>query len=534
MVDKSSLNENADFQIMEELNKFRENPASFVKVFDLTSKFLSRFPKSKKRSTELSVVSTKLADRASVPVLFVSPGLCKAAWQLLNEFNDNNLPLAITPENKFNELLNSNLLSYLGVLQTLDEGNVEQFVPRCFISDFDPQRINSKAFSDKKYRFVGAASKDDKNIILIAEDVMELIVTEKESADDQILNIPELQDQANIESVPQEIPEPQSQEPQNENYLIRDKEDTKIRESNDQKAEDEKPDIVSEPQLVVIEPEILSEPQIEQPQSEVSEEPNQNERDSSLIKSQERDELHESQTKKNLRAHKKVDPKHSENTERVDDLKAFSNTQNNETTNADSQKDVNEKVKSSTNANTDQNYLIKQELQNDPELNSTESKAGSDENDRSKNHTGPVKDDDLKEKNTLRSGRIHHNGNNNDNSNTQNKDSNLYQPNITSNDNQNSDQPKEYLETTTIESSRDDKTQNDNALKQGRKDKGLANSLNELVEDGKLYQLIIDETVECNSTKNASSKSETKEDYSTVLSVGVIVLAVIVSYFVSK
>lgn len=302
MVDRS-FNENPDIQIMEELNKFRISPSSFVKVFDLTARFLSRFPKSKKRSTEISAASGKLGQREPVPALIVSPGLCKTAWELLNGFTNYKLPLKITPENQLNDILSSNLKNYEGVLQTLDEGNVEQFVPRCFISDFDPQRMNSKAFSEIKYKFVGAASKEDKNIILMAEMIEELIVTD--TVNDGILNILELQDEAIAES------EPQEQEPQNDNYIVQENLDQKKDESNIQELSDEKPEVNTEPFEDVIEPEIVSEPQSDKPEPHpeanrliVTEllQPEKEEYSKEIT-----EELNHNDIKKNLRSHKKTE-----------------------------------------------------------------------------------------------------------------------------------------------------------------------------------------------------------------------------------
>lgn len=170
--------------ILNELNRYREEPESFSKSFSLTAKFIGRFSAQKNNSIELTKHAESLSTLEKLPKFIISEGLSNYADKYIEEIKqfaeDTSKFTKISQEN-----MEKNLQEYVSTVDKpfmiVDFGSLEQLIARLMISDLDPQRLNFSSLRNKENSTIGFATKlveDDDDtycsVIILANKVEEL------------------------------------------------------------------------------------------------------------------------------------------------------------------------------------------------------------------------------------------------------------------------------------------------------------------------------------------------------------------------
>lgn len=165
-------------EILNQLNKFREDPASFEKNFSVTSKVFSRIHSKKKIGAELFKLSKTLKNKPKLNSFIVSKGLCASADCILKDNLKDNYVFEHKDSKELEEIVKIHTKSFNNLFQIIDEGDYEQLISRCMVSQYDPQRTYRDALSNENYKYIGFATlkvEDEcKNIILLSESIEEL------------------------------------------------------------------------------------------------------------------------------------------------------------------------------------------------------------------------------------------------------------------------------------------------------------------------------------------------------------------------
>lgn len=180
--------------IADTINRFREEPQSFSKSFKLSSKFLSRIKTKIAQSKELEEASIKLKTRSKLNRLILSEGLTNAAEEILENAIAKGDKLHQSKRHDLEKLISKHVTSFKSIYEVIDEGDTDDMIPRCYVSEFDPKRLNKKAFSHKKYKYFGVASKNDHNVIIFAQEVVEMLKEEEFHYDIGNNNFPQADD----------------------------------------------------------------------------------------------------------------------------------------------------------------------------------------------------------------------------------------------------------------------------------------------------------------------------------------------------
>lgn len=169
-----------------EINRFREDPKSFVETFQSKIEKL-KLQANKSRYTdnnliiELSAISKSLSLLPSVAKLIQSSGLCKAADDVLEIIN----PQATHFYKRLNgtelsKICKKHLLKHGLLFEIVDQGGYndedkESFVLRCAISNLDPHRTFFKALKSSLYRFIGCSKVSSENyqVVILSSNVYE-------------------------------------------------------------------------------------------------------------------------------------------------------------------------------------------------------------------------------------------------------------------------------------------------------------------------------------------------------------------------
>lgn len=202
-----------DNNLFNEINKYREDPSSFSKAFNLTSKFLGRFKNQRKNSTELAKCANDLNEFISLDKFDLSEGLSKSAnkiFEIVKGYHDKLSSFKKMSDTELNEII----LEFVEVCELpfliVDFGSQEQLLPRLMISELDPERHNSKQIRDPQKKAIGVCSKaiDDDDtfcsVIIISHFVKEksFKVDNRIDVDEVIINESKEESQIVNEEIP--------------------------------------------------------------------------------------------------------------------------------------------------------------------------------------------------------------------------------------------------------------------------------------------------------------------------------------------
>ena len=182
--------------LFNEINKYREDPSSFSKAFNLTSKFLGRFKNQKANSVELAKCANDLNEFKSLDKFELSEGLSKSANKVLDRVKDFHDKLSSFKKISDKEL-NDIILEFVEICDhpflIVDFGSQEQLLPRLMISVLDPERNNPKLIRDSEKRAIEVCSKvinEDETFCSVI--IISNFVKEKSNKEDNRIDVDEV------------------------------------------------------------------------------------------------------------------------------------------------------------------------------------------------------------------------------------------------------------------------------------------------------------------------------------------------------
>lgn len=174
MSKSSFLNDN-EIEILENINKLRSSPDSFKANFNIVSRALSKIPGKKLLGEELSIFSKSLDSKKPISKVEISRGLCSAAKEILNKAETIfSAHTKVTSEN-LSSICSKYVVGYSKLVKVGDQGDLDNILIRCIISDDDPKRQYKEAIFNEDFNFCGISSKmindDLSTIIIFANDI---------------------------------------------------------------------------------------------------------------------------------------------------------------------------------------------------------------------------------------------------------------------------------------------------------------------------------------------------------------------------
>jgi Ca2+-binding EF-hand superfamily protein len=160
------MEEDKILQIFNSLNNFRKNPSSYVKELELISKSFERAGQSKE-GKELFALTKKLSMEDAKPQLVNSSNLTKVCKDKVTML----LKGQKESEDEKVERLERHISGFSNYKEMIINGSdLETFLGKIFVSEYDPNRNNKNYILDKSFVFTGIAlgKKDDVDVIVIA------------------------------------------------------------------------------------------------------------------------------------------------------------------------------------------------------------------------------------------------------------------------------------------------------------------------------------------------------------------------------
>jgi len=164
----------SEHQIYDDLNKLRTNPSSVKEIFTKSIKALSGIPSKKKKGDELAQHLKALVKINALNSVELSPGLCNAAHDILQAITQLGLKFhkEMTRE-QFKLTCRKHVGGFTHIVSMSDQGTIESFFPRVFISEVDEKGDYKKSIISSSTTFCGVASviiNDEPTSVLILAD----------------------------------------------------------------------------------------------------------------------------------------------------------------------------------------------------------------------------------------------------------------------------------------------------------------------------------------------------------------------------
>lgn len=171
--------------LLNTINKYRQNPTEFKSIFQLTSKFISRIKGQEKNSKELINHTNQLESFLIKSSLTLCEDLSNAARLRLNsimsipESNRRQSFCHLTDED-FYKFSKESLPYNKDVFEIIDNGSIEQIIPRLCISQHDIKHEYIQVLRSEEYNYIGCASvgEDDETYSIILLSKSKLITEE--------------------------------------------------------------------------------------------------------------------------------------------------------------------------------------------------------------------------------------------------------------------------------------------------------------------------------------------------------------------
>lgn len=164
--------------LLNTINKYRQHPTEFKSIFQLTSKFISRIKGQERNSKELLNHMNQLDSFPIRSSLSLCEDLSTAARLRLNNImsipdSNRRQSFCHLNEDDFYKFSKESLPYNKDVFEIIDNGSIEQIMPRLCISQHDIKHEYIQVLRSEEYNYIGCASvgEDDEtySIVLLSK-----------------------------------------------------------------------------------------------------------------------------------------------------------------------------------------------------------------------------------------------------------------------------------------------------------------------------------------------------------------------------